>query len=65
MFVPSDEQIERGVKELMDDRNSYGDGCFGCGYGGFWTVNNIDENAEIKAHYRKLVRNVLVAALSE
>jgi hypothetical protein len=64
MFVPSDEQIERGVAELLDDRNQYGDGCFGCGYGGFWTVNFFNDE-DTKAHWRKLVRNVLVAALSE
>ncbi len=55
----NDAEIEAALQELLHERNSTGDGCFGCGYGGFWGPNTIANN---KHRYREMLKRILEAA---
>lgn len=54
----TDAEVDAALQELLHERNSLGDGCFGCGYGGFWTEHNINNN---KPFYREMIKRVLEA----
>ncbi len=55
----SDAEVEAALQELLHERNSIGDGCFGCGYGGWWGPNTIANN---KHRYQEMLKRVLEAA---
>lgn len=59
MSEVTDAEIEAGLTELLDERNALGDGCFGCGYGGWWGPGLIERN---KTHYRQTIKRVIEAA---
>lgn len=52
-------EIDAALQELLHERHVRGDGCFGCGYGGFWTQSTIDNNTPF---YRYMLKNILEAA---
>jgi len=55
----TEKQIEAALEEIL--KHDMGDGCFGCGYGGWWTPGQIDN---MKPHWRKMLRHVINASIN-
>ena len=59
MTEVSDKEVDAALQELLHERNSQGDGCFGCGSGAHWGQKSIDGRVPF---YRDMLRRILGAA---
>ncbi len=55
----SDAEVEAALQELLHERNSIGDGCFGCGDGRLWGPHIIATN---RHRYQEMLKRILEAA---
>jgi len=58
-FDVSETEVEAALQELLHERNALGDGCFGCGYGGWWTPAHITNRIPF---YRDMLKRILEVA---
>lgn len=55
----SEAEIDAALQELLHERNSLGDGCFGCGSGDHWGEKQIHGRIP---YYREMLKRILEAA---